>query len=309
MSGSGTLVKVDNYKIIFDISLSASSLSIERVRTFDVSNIPGLAFHPACVILVALTNLRTETSLRSGNRDSVSRDSPTNDVAKSTDAAAASASTPSIILNICGRVVMIQTEAATGDQAAEQAQQMVSLLNLTCDIIQHTSCIHFSNSSHSCMIMLHRHCERKHFNPQMMPTVLASCCETIWFPRDMDPDKPHLTASLWLYCGAHGMKVWLPVFPREGDHGHTFMSKRIMLHFPIDKLYPLGEDIKSSTGLSISGRIVLRIYVVLHTYILKHNPHFDVKNFCTDMQEKMMARLRESRLLGSLWPRVRVHAT
>ena len=28
-------------------------------------------------------------------------------------------------------------------------------------------------------------------------------------------DKPHLTASLWLYCGAHGMRVWLPVFPRE----------------------------------------------------------------------------------------------
>ena len=55
-------------------SLSASSLSIERVRTFDVNNIPGLAFHPACVILVALTNLRTET-LRSGNRcdyDSIS---------------------------------------------------------------------------------------------------------------------------------------------------------------------------------------------------------------------------------------------
>ena len=52
-------------------------------------------------------------------------------------------------------------------------------------------------------------------------------------------DKPHLTASLWLYCGAHGMRVWLPVFPREGDHGHTFMSKRIMLHFPLEKFYPL----------------------------------------------------------------------
>jgi len=37
------------------------------------------------------------------------------------------------------------------------------------------------------------------------------------------------------------MRVWLPVFPREGDHGHTFMSKRIMLHFPLEKLYPLGE--------------------------------------------------------------------
>ena len=111
-------------------SASASSLSIERVRTFDVSNIPGLAFHPACVILVALTNLRTETALRSsggGNRDSLSRDSPTNDVAKPADVTATGVNaTPSIILNICGRVVMIQTEAATGDQAAEQAQQMVS---------------------------------------------------------------------------------------------------------------------------------------------------------------------------------------
>ena len=34
-------------------------------------------------------------------------------------------------------------------------------------------------------------------------------------------------------------RVWLPVFPREGDPGHTFMSKRIMLHFPLEKFYPL----------------------------------------------------------------------
>ena len=50
-----------------------------------------------------------------------------------------------------------------------------------------------------------------------------------------------LYRSLWLYCGAHGMRVWLPVFPREGDHGLNFMSKRIMLHFPIEKFYPLGK--------------------------------------------------------------------
>jgi hypothetical protein len=37
------------------------------------------------------------------------------------------------------------------------------------------------------------------------------------------------------------MKVWLPIFPREGDHGLNFMSKRIMLHFPIEKFYPLGN--------------------------------------------------------------------
>lgn len=101
----------------------ASSLSIERVRTFDVNNIPGLSFHPACVILVALTNLKTET-LRSGNRDSVSRDSPTNEVSKP----GSDSSPPSIILNICGRVVMIQTEATgSGEQGAEQGQQMVCI--------------------------------------------------------------------------------------------------------------------------------------------------------------------------------------
>ena len=67
--------------------------------------------------------LKTNSLSTSVNRDSVSRDSPTNDpaVAKPSDVN----STPSIILNICGRVVMIQTEAAVGDQASEQAQQMV----------------------------------------------------------------------------------------------------------------------------------------------------------------------------------------
>ncbi len=103
---------------------------------------------------------------------------------------------PSIIFNICGRVIMIQSEPKTSD--GRESPQMT------------------------------------------LPTVLASCCETIWFPRRTNPDKPHLTASLWLYCGAHGMRVWLPVFPREGDQGHTFMSKRIMLHFPLEKMYPLG---------------------------------------------------------------------
>ncbi len=173
------------------------------MRTFDVNNIPGLSFHPACVILVALTNLKTETLIRPtrtsvGHRDSVSRDSPTHGHAVRM-ASGSDNSAPSIILNICGRVVMIQTEAKLSEDGTEQEQKM------------------------------------------MLPTVLASGCETIWFPREMDPDKPHLTASLWLYCGSHGMRVWLPVFPREGDHGHTFMSKRIMLHFPIDKLYPLGN--------------------------------------------------------------------
>ncbi|XP_014243624.1 guanine nucleotide exchange factor subunit Rich [Cimex lectularius] len=70
------------------------------------------------------------------------------------------------------------------------------------------------------------------------PTVLASCVENVWSPRKFCKGKPHLTEALWLFCGAHGMRVWLPLFPRHGDNAHTFMSKRIMLPFQL-KIYPL----------------------------------------------------------------------
>ena len=72
------------------------------------------------------------------------------------------------------------------------------------------------------------------------PTVLASCVEILWVPNPGSgcPRKPHLTQALWLCCGAHGMRVWLPLYPREGDKGHTFMSKRIMLPFQLH-IYPL----------------------------------------------------------------------
>ena len=49
----------------------------------------------------------------------------------------------------------------------------------------------------------------------------------------------HLLESLWLACGASGIKVWLPLYPR--DEGHpTFLSKRIMLTLPIT-VYPQSE--------------------------------------------------------------------
>lgn len=55
--------------------------------------------------------------------------------------------------------------------------------------------------------------------------------------------------SLWLFCGIHGMRVWLPVLPCEDDvqrtYRHTFMSKRIMLSFSL-KVYPLGMHLNSS---------------------------------------------------------------
>ncbi|XP_026678663.1 RAB6A-GEF complex partner protein 1, partial [Diaphorina citri] len=53
------------------------------------------------------------------------------------------------------------------------------------------------------------------------PTVLASNVETIWVPspsaavKHPSRSRPHLTEALWLYCGVAGMRVWLPLFPRQ----------------------------------------------------------------------------------------------
>lgn len=81
--------------------------------------------------------------------------------------------------------------------------------------------------------------------------MLASCVESVWAARCASPEQPHLTSALWLWCGALGMRVWLPLFPvpppssiRHGSlhpSSHTFMSKRIMLPFHL-KIYPLGKN-------------------------------------------------------------------
>lgn len=73
------------------------------------------------------------------------------------------------------------------------------------------------------------------------PVLLASCVENVWVPGKFKRDKPHLTEALWLFCGGHGMRVWLPLFPKDGDKAHTFISKRIMLPFKL-KIYPLGTE-------------------------------------------------------------------
>ncbi|KAF6199821.1 hypothetical protein GE061_006119 [Apolygus lucorum] len=75
-------------------------------------------------------------------------------------------------------------------------------------------------------------------NVLQTPSILASCVENVWSPSKFNEAKPHLTEALWLFCGAHGMRVWLPLFPRQGDNAHTFMSKRIMLPFQLG-IYPL----------------------------------------------------------------------
>lgn len=122
-----------------------------------------------------------------------------------------------------------------------------------------------TNSLKLCILQAYRCCPG---------TVLASCVESVWAARSSrSVDQPHLMATLWLWCGALGMRVWLPLFPRPSDssrhpsiHGHgpgpvhTFMSKRIMLPFHL-KIYPLGIFLYVSCAtLSYHSNFVDHIY-------------------------------------------------
>ncbi|XP_019849671.1 PREDICTED: RAB6A-GEF complex partner protein 1-like isoform X2 [Amphimedon queenslandica] len=107
----------------------------------------------------------------------------------------------SVLLNISGRVVMIQREKPTTDTESMD------------DEIQWS----FSN-----------------------PVSLAPSVEAIWTPPI---DQTHMTSpnhmmeSLWVACGAQGIKVWLPLYPRGETHP-TFLSKRIMLTLPSSSSFP-----------------------------------------------------------------------
>ncbi|XP_013407525.1 RAB6A-GEF complex partner protein 1 [Lingula anatina] len=74
--------------------------------------------------------------------------------------------------------------------------------------------------------------------PFTSPVMVASAVENVWSTPRLNSEKKHLVEALWLGCGAHGMKVWLPLFPRDDVSAHGFMSKRIMLPFRVD-IYPL----------------------------------------------------------------------
>lgn len=64
-----------------------------------------------------------------------------------------------------------------------------------------------------------------------------------------------------MFCGGHGMRVWLPVVPRESNsghrsHRHTFMSRRIMLSFSL-RVYPLAILFEDAIILGVENDTVL----------------------------------------------------
>ncbi|XP_055470092.1 guanine nucleotide exchange factor subunit RIC1 isoform X3 [Psammomys obesus] len=74
--------------------------------------------------------------------------------------------------------------------------------------------------------------------PFCPPVVLAQSVENVWTTCRANKQKRHLLEALWLSCGSAGMKVWLPLFPRDHRKPHSFLSQRIMLPFHIN-IYPL----------------------------------------------------------------------
>ncbi|KAA0719666.1 RAB6A-GEF complex partner protein 1 [Triplophysa tibetana] len=92
--------------------------------------------------------------------------------------------------------------------------------------------------------------------PFCPPVVLAQCVENVWTTCRNNRKKRHLTEALWLSCGEAGMKVWLPLFPRDHRKPHSFLSRRIMLPFHIN-IYPLTVLFEDALILGASNETML----------------------------------------------------
>ncbi|KAK7895191.1 hypothetical protein WMY93_020516 [Mugilogobius chulae] len=101
--------------------------------------------------------------------------------------------------------------------------------------------------------------QRDRSGPQLPfcpPVVLAQCVENVWTTCRTNKKKRHLLEALWLSCGEAGMKVWLPLFPRDHRKPHSFLSRRIMLPFHIN-IYPLAVLFEDALVLGASNETVL----------------------------------------------------
>uniref|UniRef100_A0A8C7J3D5 Protein RIC1 homolog n=1 Tax=Oncorhynchus kisutch TaxID=8019 RepID=A0A8C7J3D5_ONCKI len=168
------------------------SASVELLQEVSMSRyIP----HPALVVSVTLTSVRTETGI-------------------TLKAPQQACMADSIILNLAGQLIMLQR-----DRSGPQLQEKVPL-------------------------------------PFCPPVVLAQYVENVWTTCRSNRKKRHLLEALWLSCGEAGMKVWLPLFPRDHRKPHSFLSRRIMLPFHIN-IYPLAVLFEDALVLGASNETVV----------------------------------------------------
>ncbi len=62
----------------------------------------------------------------------------------------------------------------------------------------------------------------------------------MWTTSSTDCTNAYMKSSLWLSCGASGMKIWMPLSHKEDSV--RFQSHRIMLSFQLTT-YPLGTPL------------------------------------------------------------------
>ncbi|KAM8827746.1 guanine nucleotide exchange factor subunit RIC1 isoform 1-T1 [Spinachia spinachia] len=158
--------------------------------------------HPALVVSVTLTSVRTETGI-------------------TLKAPQQACMAESIMLNLAGQLIMLQR-----DRSGPQVREKETPAN------------------------------NKKLLPFCPPVVLAQCVENVWTTCRSNRKKRHLLEALWLSCGEAGMKVWLPLFPRDHRKPHSFLSRRIMLPFHIN-IYPLAVLFEDALVLGATNESVL----------------------------------------------------
>ena len=98
---------------IYQLSLDTNTTdmpSLTKVQDVDAS---ALSVHPACVVSIMLTHLRTESARQRSGDSSASSPSPTDDSA-------------SLIMNVSGRLVLIQRDSVSGDSGYQADRPLYS---------------------------------------------------------------------------------------------------------------------------------------------------------------------------------------
>ena len=153
---------------------------------------------------------------------------------------------------------------------------------------------------------------QKNLVKSLSPVCLASGVETVFSYPYLPPglgtkSRPYLSQALWLACGQAGLKIWLPLYPKEDPCNPTYLSKWIMLTIytrvqPLSVLFDDGtiagiecdqlhfDKIKRSVAYALPRRNIQLTVSLILKQLLKRNltshamrityscadlPHFD----------------------------------
>ena len=153
---------------------------------------------------------------------------------------------------------------------------------------------------------------QKNLVKSLSPVCLASGVEAVFSYPYLPPglgtkSRLYLSQALWLACGQAGLKIWLPLYPKEDPCNPTYLSKWIMLTIytrvqPLSVLFGDGtiagiecdqlhyDKIKRSVAYSLPRRNIQLTVSLILKQLLKRNlishamrityscadlPHFD----------------------------------